>query len=101
MAKDFGSNHRFPARRLSVSNSFRVICIEYMYLLHALSNKRMANATTWWKPLDVSYIPASINLCQGGGGCRGSVSFEKKFKMSENVCFAKDNQGDTTICIVT
>ena len=54
----------------------------------------MINATTWWKPLDVTYLQHK-SVSKGEG-----VRFFQKNILSENIFFAIDYQENTAICLL-
>ena len=64
------------------------ICCILLKLLYLI------NATTWWKPLDVTYMQSKC-VSMGEGS-----DFFKKNILSENLFFAIDYQENTTICFL-
>ena len=59
-----------------------------------LKIKGLINATTWWKPLYVTYLQHK-SVSKGEG-----VRFFQKIILSENNFFAIDYQENTTICLL-
>ena len=56
--------------------------------------KGFIDATTWWKPFDVTYLQhESVSK-------RGGVRFFQKIILSENIFFAIDYQENTTKCLL-
>ena len=56
--------------------------------------QHLINATTWWKPLDVTYMQHNSMSKEEG------VRFFQKNILSEIIFFAIDNQGNATIWLL-